>query len=311
MQTNVKWAKWAYVVIIAVCAVLLVSGRPDGLPPALAPVLSGCRYLALAGGGWLSLVAFLSVASRLPGVVGRVAGLLRDRITPRFVRRALGLGVGLGLAASSGTAWALPPSSADGTVLGPPPFVAGLDWPTGGPVPMVSAPPMAPAATAAPPRAVLDWPATGPMSVFPAPSPVDSGVVAAPAIGAPLGSGPADSSPVRPPPPVARAMPRLVTGRAGRAEPVHSPGRAGSPSPAARLSMAPVDPSPPRSRAGEVVVRPGDTLWGITARWLGARATEAGVAAQWPRWYATNRAVIGPDPNLIVPGERLSPPAAD
>jgi nucleoid-associated protein YgaU len=58
-----------------------------------------------------------------------------------------------------------------------------------------------------------------------------------------------------------------------------------------------------------VVVRRGDTLWGIAARHLGGRATPEAVAAEWPRWYAANRAVVGPDPHLILPGQRLRPPA--
>jgi hypothetical protein len=59
------------------------------------------------------------------------------------------------------------------------------------------------------------------------------------------------------------------------------------------------------------VVRPGDTLWGIAARAAGIRAGPAVVAAAWPRWYAANHSVIGPDPDLVLPGLRLVPPAAD
>jgi nucleoid-associated protein YgaU len=61
---------------------------------------------------------------------------------------------------------------------------------------------------------------------------------------------------------------------------------------------------------GAVVVRRGDTLWDIAERHLGPGATAAEVAAAWPRWYAANRAVVGPDPGLILPGQRLVPPAA-
>lgn len=57
-----------------------------------------------------------------------------------------------------------------------------------------------------------------------------------------------------------------------------------------------------------VVVAPGDTLWGIAARRLGARASPALVASTWPRWYAANRPRIGPDPGLLFPGQRLVPP---
>ena len=57
-----------------------------------------------------------------------------------------------------------------------------------------------------------------------------------------------------------------------------------------------------------VVVRPGDTLWDIARRHLPASATSSDVARAWPRWYAANRAVIGPDPALLRPGTRLRSP---
>jgi nucleoid-associated protein YgaU len=57
-----------------------------------------------------------------------------------------------------------------------------------------------------------------------------------------------------------------------------------------------------------VVVRRGDTLWDITARHLGPGVGAGEIAAEWPRWYAANRAHIGADPDLIVPGTRLRPP---
>jgi hypothetical protein len=64
----------------------------------------------------------------------------------------------------------------------------------------------------------------------------------------------------------------------------------------------------------DVVVHRGDTLWAIAARHLGPGATDAQVATEWPRWHATNRSTIGPDPGLILPGQRLAapprPPAA-
>lgn len=66
---------------------------------------------------------------------------------------------------------------------------------------------------------------------------------------------------------------------------------------------------PRAARAVEVVVvRPGDTLWDIARRHLPAGATDAQVARAWPRWYAANRAVIGPDPDVIQPGQRLRAP---
>ena len=52
----------------------------------------------------------------------------------------------------------------------------------------------------------------------------------------------------------------------------------------------------------------GDTLWSIAARRLGEGATDAEVAAAWPRWYAANRDVVGPDPDLLLPGQVLHAP---
>jgi hypothetical protein len=59
-------------------------------------------------------------------------------------------------------------------------------------------------------------------------------------------------------------------------------------------------PAPP-----EVVVRRGDTLWSLAAHDLGARATTQQISTRWHRIYAVNRAVIGPDPDLIRPGQVL------
>ena len=66
----------------------------------------------------------------------------------------------------------------------------------------------------------------------------------------------------------------------------------------------------PTHDAAEVVVRRGDTLWSIAARQLGADASEAEVAAAWPRWFAANRAVVGADPDLLLPGQVLRAPEA-
>ncbi len=64
----------------------------------------------------------------------------------------------------------------------------------------------------------------------------------------------------------------------------------------------------PQVTSRHVVVRQGDTLWQIAARQLGLGASEAEVAAEWPRWYAANRSVIGDDPGLIIPGTVLQAP---
>lgn len=55
-------------------------------------------------------------------------------------------------------------------------------------------------------------------------------------------------------------------------------------------------------------VRPGDTLWGLAADHLGTDATDADVAAAWPRWHEVNRTVIGADPDVLRPGQVLVVP---
>lgn len=71
----------------------------------------------------------------------------------------------------------------------------------------------------------------------------------------------------------------------------------------------PVTSSAPPASDG-VVVAPGDSLWGIAERALGPDPSAASIAASWPRWYDANRAVLGPDPDLIHPGQHLAPPPA-
>jgi nucleoid-associated protein YgaU len=57
-----------------------------------------------------------------------------------------------------------------------------------------------------------------------------------------------------------------------------------------------------------VVVHRGDTLWGLVARFLGPQASDADVVREWPRWYEANRAVVGDDPDRILPGQVLRAP---
>ncbi len=69
------------------------------------------------------------------------------------------------------------------------------------------------------------------------------------------------------------------------------------------------EPTAPASRV--LVVRPGDTLWALASRQLPPHASDARVASAVRRWHAVNRAVIGPDPDLIRPGQRLRAPGLD
>lgn len=60
--------------------------------------------------------------------------------------------------------------------------------------------------------------------------------------------------------------------------------------------------------ARTVVVQPGDSLWAISARTLGPGARAVDVASYGRRVHLLNAAVIGPDPDLVHPGQRLRLP---
>ena len=66
--------------------------------------------------------------------------------------------------------------------------------------------------------------------------------------------------------------------------------------------------APPAADPAAVVVRRGDTLWAIAARSLPPGASAADIAHACGQWHAANRDVIGDDPNLIFPMQRLAPP---
>jgi len=56
------------------------------------------------------------------------------------------------------------------------------------------------------------------------------------------------------------------------------------------------------------VVVAGQSLWTIAASTLGADSSSATIATETSRWYERNRAVIGPNPDLILPGQALTAP---
>jgi len=82
-----------------------------------------------------------------------------------------------------------------------------------------------------------------------------------------------------------------------------------------------LDPSPqppaarpaPRDRTGETPgdrkhrVRPGETLWGIAARWCGSERP-IDILRLTMEIHRLNRQLIGADPDLILPGQLLSLP---
>ncbi len=59
----------------------------------------------------------------------------------------------------------------------------------------------------------------------------------------------------------------------------------------------------------DVVVLRGDSLWAIAARLLPDGSADPAIDAAWRELYAANRAVVGADPNLLLPGQVLRVPS--
>lgn len=65
----------------------------------------------------------------------------------------------------------------------------------------------------------------------------------------------------------------------------------------------------PHTRTRSFVVKPGDTLWQLAESLLSSRAGAAEVLALTHRLHQRNRGVIGKDPDVIRPGQRLELPS--
>lgn len=74
-----------------------------------------------------------------------------------------------------------------------------------------------------------------------------------------------------------------------------------------RSAGAPAGTAPTDARQ-PITVQPGDTLWAIAGRSLPIGATDPQIDETWRQWFAANAAVIGQNPDLILPGQQLLPP---
>lgn len=92
---------------------------------------------------------------------------------------------------------------------------------------------------------------------------------------------------------------KLPTGGSGPAKPPATP---------VKVKPTPAPPKPAPSPAPKRAPRPSAKWITYTVRpgdWLSKIAPRFGVPGGWQRLYADNRAVIGSNPNLIRPGQRL------
>ncbi|SDO16137.1 hypothetical protein SAMN05660199_01398 [Klenkia soli] len=89
----------------------------------------------------------------------------------------------------------------------------------------------------------------------------------------------------------------------------------GTPAPSTAWSdvgtPAPVPDWPVAAPEEHVVLR-GECLWDVAAAWLALRgpATDAQIADAVQAWWRANAAAIGPDPDLLLPGQVLQFPPA-
>lgn len=258
------------------------AARPFGLAELLAVGCAGAGAALLCW--WLLALAcaFLAATGQALGAAKLAA--FSESVSPAFMRRLVVAVLGMNLLAAplahAAGAPAIDPRWQPETVATEP--AAASAMPTAGPAVSTGAAPgrtdiLPPASTEpvapqwVPQHAETD---PGPL-VRPElrPGPVVGGV-------SQEGASPAEPSPAGPP----------HEGPAGAAE-------------------APASGVPASGLAGtEVVVRRGDSLWGIVAAALGPYSTDVDVALAWPAWYRANRETIGADPNLILPGQVLHAP---
>ncbi|MET8155060.1 hypothetical protein ABZT47_01725 [Sphaerisporangium sp. NPDC005289] len=228
-------------------------------------------------------------------------------------------------------------STPPGPAAGPPPAATGpANAPangTTGPLPAANgttgAPPTANATSGAPPAgsATSGAPSMG-SGTTAGPSagngttagpPAGNGTAATPSAGNGAGNGPAGGG--TPAAGESRqefwARMRRMSNTTGWIPPEEDPLRRPAPSPSGAASAsAPARPPSPfasPSELGEPVGRPvrvrhDDTLTTIARRWLGPGATDGEVARAARDWYQANRDLIGDDPDLLTPGQTLTPP---
>jgi nucleoid-associated protein YgaU len=124
--------------------------------------------------------------------------------------------------------------------------------------------------------------------------------------------------PVSPPAVIGDVGPRVGPVRLGpvlrTAAPPANPTPQVAPAAPIARSFRSVPPPPrvaPSVPAATYTVAPGDCLWSIAARLLGAGATAGVIDRGWRAIYAANVGAVGADPNLIHPGLVLALPPLD
>lgn len=232
--------------------------------------------IGLLIGVWLSVWAALSSIYLMGAALGyrvrRIESLI-VRHGPVFLRRLVATTFGLSLTV------AVSPAFAAGPLLwSNPPEPIDLGWSNSAPA--------------------TSEPATGRTTGTPAP-------IETPSLAATPGSAGATPGPVSGP--ASGSLPPIPA--RPTTESAAERGTEGGTAVVHKTSTAPDRGTPKATRGDEqVVVRTGDSLWSIAAAHLASGATDAEIAASWPRWYRANADVIGPDPDRVYPGQVLRTP---
>lgn len=266
---------------------LLADPRPEVVVGAIAVLVAITVAWLLAA--WAALMCAAAVGSRLPGASGAAARRLLTAITPVVLRRvvmtAAGMSVAAGLAACGSPGSVAAPPTATATVVvastaaGTDAFDIDLDWPVAASAteaPLVSAARLPATEEAAASPSSASGPGAPDMTPFRA-------TLDAPA------DAPAGDTTDAPTPASALASPR-------------------SDRDSSTTDLRAVEAPPAMAATTGVVVQPGDSLWSIAAAQLPGDAAAARIDAAWRDWYRANRDIIGPNPNLVIPGQVLYAP---
>ncbi len=223
---------------------------------------------------WLVLGFVISLGAALPGGVGGWARRLSERTTPLVVRRVAAAVLGGALVATGATP-ALAATTPGPASAGSRAVVLTVAWPAAPTDPSASPAPATPGEAYLADRLSPDLAPAAP-------------------------EHPPTVAPARPVPVVAPGLGALGP---------RSPRPAVTPATFAPTAGRETTPTTSRAGRGSVTVTAGDTLWSIAAARLGARAQPGDISRAWPRWFAANRAVVGPDPDHISPGQVLEAPS--
>lgn len=263
----------AAVLLLLVAAAAALATANTGALQAAGPssaLLSACCWLLRLTAGWVLLASALSIAEAtlVRAGIGRALRPAVTRFCPQSLRRL---------------AWLAARGSLV-TGLGAASVAAG--WPASAAVAVGPVHHHRAGASLS-----LAWPAGGDRVLAP--------VVAPPPTVTPTPPAPtATETPDRRPAPT-----RPTAARTAAVPPRHI-----AKAPSARVHGASTPKRHQTDDAPPVVVRPGDSLWSIAAAHLPPDASATEITEGWHAWWATNRRVIGPDPDLIHPGQRLQPP---